>query len=156
MGNEYRAQILGSRGQAADSSDPPAEPGASDNITIGELARESGVTLRALRFYQSKGLLAPQRSGYARVFSREDRHRLTLILQGKRLGFTLTEIHEMLAARASGCTNMLPISHRKCVEQINLLERQRYDIDQALTDLRKIYAEMFVTSGGRRAKVGKT
>jgi DNA-binding transcriptional MerR regulator len=156
MDNEYRAQILGSTDQAADSSESSAEPGVSDNITIGELARESGVTLRALRFYQSKGLLAPQRNGCARVFSREDRRRLTLILQGKRLGFTLTEIHEMLAARAGGCTKTLPISHRKCVEQINLLERQRHDIDRALTDLRKIYAELFVTSGGRRATAGKT
>ena len=75
----------------------------ADSLTIGELARGSGVTLRALRFYQSKGLLAPRRHGSARLFSLEDRDRLALILQGKRLGFTLTEIREMLSARDRGC-----------------------------------------------------
>ena len=111
----------------------------TDNITIGELAREAGVTLRALRFYQSKGLLAPQRNGSARMFSHEDRDRLALILQGKRLGFTLTEIREMLAARVRGCPNALPISRQKCVEQINMLERQRRDLDGAIAELRQIY-----------------
>jgi Predicted transcriptional regulators len=118
----------------------------SGNITIGELARESGVTLRALRFYQSKGLLAPHRDGGARVFSHADRDRLALILQGKRLGFTLTEIREMLTARARGCANALPISRRKCVEQINMLERQRRDVETALAELRQIYTEMFTSS----------
>jgi DNA-binding transcriptional MerR regulator len=71
---------------------------------------------------------------------------LSLILQGKRLGFTLTEIREMLAARPRGCNKTLPIDRRKCVEQINLLERQRRDIDGALAELRQIYTEMFVAS----------
>jgi DNA-binding transcriptional MerR regulator len=84
---------------------PPSSSGSrkADSLTIGELARGSGVTLRALRFYQSKGLLAPRRHGSARLFSLEDRDRLALILQGKRLGFTLTEIREMLSARDCGC-----------------------------------------------------
>jgi DNA-binding transcriptional MerR regulator len=86
---------------------------------------DAGVTLRALRFYQSKGLLTPRRNGSARLFSHDDRERLALILQGKRLGFTLIEIREMLAARARGCNKTLPIDRRKCVEQINMLERQR-------------------------------
>jgi len=120
------------------------------NLTIGELARESGVTLRALRFYQSKGLLAPQRNGSARVFSHADRDRLALILQGKRLGFTLTEIREMLTARARGCTNALPIGRQKCVEQINLLERQRREIEQALTELRQIYTQMLTSADAPR------
>lgn len=121
------------------------QPSSSPDFTIGELAREAGVTLRALRFYQSKGLLAPQRNGQARVFSGGDRERLTLIMQGKRLGFTLGEIREMLAARDRGNSCALPISRRKCVEQIKLLERQRRDIDTALTELRQIYTGMFVS-----------
>ena len=104
------------------------------------------MTLRALRFYQSKGLLAPHRDGGARVFSHADRDRLALILQGKRLGFTLTEIREMLTARARGCANALPISRGKCVEQINMLERQRRDVETALAELRQIYTEMFTSS----------
>lgn len=111
------------------------------SMTIGELARQAGVTLRALRFYQSKGLLAPRRDGAARVFSEEDRDRLDLILQGKRLGFTLWEIRDMLAARGGGKT--LPISRNRCVEQVKLLEAQRRDIELALAELRQIYTGMF-------------
>ena len=142
MHNEYRA--CGGTDRAGDSTETSAGSDVADNITIGELAREAGVTLRALRFYQSKGLLAPQRNGSARMFSHEDRDRLALILQGKRLGFTLTEIREMLAERVRGCP--LPISRQKCVEQINMLERQRRDIDEAIGELRQIYTEMFKAS----------
>jgi DNA-binding transcriptional MerR regulator len=144
MGNEFRAQAYDGRDGAGGSE--PSGSDAEDSITIGELARESGVTLRALRFYQSKGLLAPQRSGCARVFTHADRDRLALILQGKRLGFTLIEIREMLAARVGGCATALPISRGKCVEQIDMLERQRRDIDTALAELRRIYSEMFTAT----------
>ena len=146
MKNEYRTHTYSGIDRAGESRKGSSESHATGNITIGELARESGVTLRALRFYQSKGLLAPHRDGGARVFSHTDRDRLALILQGKRLGFTLTEIREMLTARARGCTNALPISRRKCVEQITMLERQRRDIETALAELRQIYTEMFTSS----------
>jgi len=146
MKNEYRTHTYSGIDRASESRKGGPESLAAGNITIGELARESGVTLRALRFYQSKGLLAPHRDGGARVFSHSDRDRLALILQGKRLGFTLTEIREMLTARARGCTNALPINRRKCVEQINMLERQRREIETALAELRQIYTEMFTSS----------
>ncbi len=156
MDKEYRSPIYGGIEQPGDSREAPEASRVSDLFTIGELARESGVTLRALRFYQSKGLLAPQRNGSSRVFSHEDRDCLALILQGKRLGFTLIEIREMLAARAHGCANRLPINRRKCVEQINLLERQRRDIDRALAELRQIYTEIFTSSNVRRTASGTT
>jgi DNA-binding transcriptional MerR regulator len=146
MHNEYRAYTCDGTDRAGDSTETSAGSDVADNFTIGELAREAGVTLRALRFYQSKGLLAPQRNGSARTFSHDDRDRLALILQGKRLGFTLTEIREMLAERVRGCPNALPISRQKCVEQINMLERQRRDIDEAIGELRQIYTEMFKAS----------
>jgi len=130
--------------QEVKSGEPSTRPDENiDRITIGELAREAGVTLRALRFYQSKGLLAPARDGVSRVYGQADRDRLALILQGKRLGFTLHEIREMLAARARGCHKALPIDRKKCIEQINLLERQRHDIERALAELRRIYTGMF-------------
>jgi DNA-binding transcriptional MerR regulator len=152
MDKEYRSPIYGGIDQPGDSDkEAPMGSRVSGRFTIGELARESGVTLRALRFYQSKGLLAPQRDGSARVYSHEDRDCLALILQGKRLGFTLTEIREMLAARARGCTKRLPINRRMCVEQINMLERQRRDIDRALTELRLIYTEIFTSANARKA-----
>ena len=64
--------------------------------TIGELAREFGVTARALRFYEDKGLLDPARDGQNRVYSARDRARLQLIVRGKRVGFSLVEIRQML------------------------------------------------------------
>jgi DNA-binding transcriptional MerR regulator len=64
--------------------------------TIGELAQEFNVTTRAIRFYEHQGLLSPTRNGQARVYSARDRVRLKLVLRGKRLGFSLGEIGEML------------------------------------------------------------
>src|SRR5215475_418888 len=150
MKNEYRVQAYSGIDRAGGSDEGSPQTLMPGNLTIGELARESGLTLRALRFYQSKGLLTPQRNAGARVYSHRDRDRLALILQGKRLGFTLTEIREMLTARARGCTNALPINRRKCVEQINLLERQRRDIFFNDTATTEIYTEMFTSSDSPR------
>src|SRR5262245_21347759 len=97
MDNENRAHTYDGMDGAGGTTATPADD--TGYFTIGELARDAGVTLRALRFYQNKGLLTPRRNGSARLFTHEDRDRLDLILQGKRLGFTLTEIREMLAAR---------------------------------------------------------
>jgi DNA-binding transcriptional MerR regulator len=101
------------------------------------------VTLRALRFYQSKGLLTPRRDGTCRIFSNEDRARVALIQQGKRLGITLWEIRDMLGARTRDRAKLLPIGRKKCVEQIKLLENQRRGIELALAELRQIYTGMF-------------
>ena len=67
-----------------------------DLFAIADLAREFGISTRAIRFYESKGLLNPERVGSTRVFRRRDRARLILILRGKRLGFSLREIKEYL------------------------------------------------------------
>ena len=95
---------------------------------------------------KAKACSAATRRRRDSVFSEADRDRLVLILQGKRLGFTLNEIRELLAAPASRCAKVLPISRRKCIDQISLLERQRRDIDQAITELRQIYTEMLTDS----------
>jgi DNA-binding transcriptional MerR regulator len=125
-----------------------------DHFTIGELARQFDISLRALRFYQSKGLLAPQRHGVTRDFSAEDRDRLALILQGKRLGFTLTEIRQLIAARERGRDGGegLRLSREKCIEQISLLERQRREIDGAIAELRGIYSSMLTNSNEAQPK----
>ena len=107
-------------------------------LSIGELAREYGVTLRALRFYQSKGLLTPQRNGRTRQFTLEDRQRLGLIIEAKRLRFTLTEVRQMLKAWRPG-SGYLPISREQCIEQIRLLERETRELHGALHELRRIY-----------------
>jgi MerR HTH family regulatory protein len=75
----------------------PAPADDQAEFTIGELSREFGMTLRALRFYENKRLVAPRREGSTRIYSRTDRSRLALIRTGKKLGFTLVEIRSMLA-----------------------------------------------------------
>jgi len=114
-------------------------------LTIGEMARESGATARALRFYEGKGLLSPQRQGAARLYGRAERARLALVLKAKRLGFTLVEIRRMLedgAASADGCG--LSMSRRQCLEQIRLLEDRRREIETALVELRRTYSSFYV------------
>ena len=128
---------------AADAA--PSAPGAPDEFTISELAKEFGVTLRTLRFYEDKGLLAPRRQGLTRLYSRGDRDRLALILKGKKLGFMLGEIRQMVAAEENpGDSRALTLSREKCLEQIELLKRQQTDIEDALVELRQIYASLSV------------
>ncbi len=126
-------------------------PTSTPAISIGDLALAAGVSLRALRFYQSKGLLTPRRNGHGWLFSDEDRKRLDLILQGKRLGFTLTEIRDMLAARGCGAAKGLAMTRKKCLEQIKLLECQRRDIEAGLAELRQIYTDMYAAPGDSRS-----
>jgi DNA-binding transcriptional MerR regulator len=109
----------------------------SEYFTIGDLSREFGVTLRALRFYEDKGLLSPKREGLTRLYSRTDRSRLVLILKGKRFGFTLAEIKTMIAlheGREEG--ENLALSQDKVLQQIAVLEKQRQEIDEAISELR--------------------
>src|SRR5436305_11215191 len=76
-----------------------AEVGAEERdglFTVTELARDLGITARTIRFYEDKGLIAPQRAGSTRVYTARDRARMILILRGKRLGFSLREIKEYL------------------------------------------------------------
>lgn len=109
-------------------------------FTIGELARELGVTLRALRFYENKGLITPRRAGSARLYSQLDRARLPRILAGKRLGFTLTEIRKMVSSEEARDAERLGLTKEKCLEQIHLLEKQQLDIKAALAELWRIHA----------------
>lgn len=122
-----------------------AEGGPSSHnktvFTIGDLAREFDITLRALRFYEDKGLLNPRRQGLQRLYSRRDRARLKLILMGKRVGFSLSEIREMLDLYdlKDGQVTQLRVATEKFGAQIALLEEQRREIDQALTELKRTH-----------------
>lgn len=119
---------------------PPDGAPADAPLTIGEVAREFGVTLRALRFYEAKRLIAPERHGAVRLYRRSDRERIMLILTGRRLGFTLAEIGE-LVGKPDG--KGLCLTREKCVDQINLLERQKRGIEVALAELRQIYTSFY-------------
>ena len=106
-------------------------------FSIGDLSREFGVTLRTLRFYEDKGLLNPKRVGLNRIYSRRDRARLKLILMGKKVGFPLTDIGEMLDLYdlRDGQATQLRFALEKFQAQIATLRQQKQDIEQAITEL---------------------
>ena len=116
------------------------------SFTIGDLSREFGVTLRTLRFYEDKQLLNPKRQGLNRLYSRRDRARLKLVLMGKKVGFSLTEIKEMLDLYdlKDGQVTQLKVALEKFGRQIALLRQQKQDIEQAIDELTRT---MEVVSG---------
>ncbi len=131
-----------------DHRQKPASPSvsAADSRTysISELAREFGVTARALRFYEDKDLLHPARDGMTRVYSNRDRARLILIVRGKRVGLPLADIREILDLYKLGDQRVqLRTTLDKFRKQVVELESQREDIETALTELHKgiIWAE---------------
>ena len=111
-------------------------------LSIGVLAREFGVTTRTIRYYEDEGLLSPERRGQKRVYGPRERVRLRLILRGKRLGFSIAEIREILDMYESepGEAGQLRHLTAKIVERRAALERQRADIDQTLADMAEIEA----------------
>ena len=144
MDDAYRSEHSATRTGAAENSERDDSVNTTDKaFTIGELSREFGVTLRALRFYENKGLIAPQRDGLNRLYSEADRNRLALILKGKKLGFTLGEIRQMIAAEeGSDDSDALSLSREKCLEQIELLQRQKAEIEEGLSELHRIYSSL--------------
>jgi DNA-binding transcriptional MerR regulator len=112
-------------------------------LTISQMAEKFGVTPRALRFYESKGLLAPAREGRARIYKQDDQQHLLLILKGRKLGFTIAEISQMIAAEDGHASQqVLKMTREKCLEQIELLERQMNDTKEALAELRKLHSSL--------------
>lgn len=102
--------------------------------TIGDLARDFDVTLRTLRFYEARGLLSPRREGMNRYYSQPDRARLELILKGKKLGFTLTEIRAMVGQSAEASSS-LKLSLPQIEEQLKLLRAQLAECKAAIDEL---------------------
>ncbi len=125
-------------GPASAGRDAPSE-----FFSVNQLAEDLGVTARAIRFYEAKGLIAPRRAGTTRVFDRRDRARLMLVLRGKRLGFSLASIREFLdlydADRSQGAQLRLLLESTR--GRIRELERQSVDLDQTLRELREVERE---------------
>lgn len=113
--------------------------------TIGGMSRAFGVSLRALRFYEDRGLLSPMRQGAGRFYDENQRIRLRLILRGKQLGFTLVQIRELLASNAetdSKGENGLQLAPDQVAHQLASLERQRETLDLAIAQLRLAQNEL--------------
>jgi DNA-binding transcriptional MerR regulator len=114
------------------------EPESRDLFSIADLASEFGISTRAIRFYESKGLLSPERVGATRIFRRRDRARLLLILRGKRLGFSLRDISDYLSLYDADRNQQVSLLTAKVDERIALLERQRDDLETTISELREI------------------
>lgn len=117
------------------------EPGGIEGeYTISDLAAVCRVTPRAIRFYEDQKLLAPRRLGQIRIFSRRDRVRLELILRGKRLGFTLAEIKELLDLYDvdEDHVQQLRAALGSTRRRIAALERQQQDLAKTIAELRDL------------------
>ncbi|HUI20933.1 MAG TPA: MerR family transcriptional regulator [Methylocella sp.] len=142
--HETRLQLGSPPGQ--DGRPDPQDDGyakADDPLrlyTIREMARDFQVSIRALRFYEDRGLLHPCREGTRRRYNSRDRLHLRMILKGKSLGFTLTEIRDILADRTEDPRKMeleMSLPLEQITAQIEHLEHQRNQIDEAIRTLRQ-------------------
>jgi len=106
--------------------------------SIGDLSAEFGLSPRAIRFYEDQGLLAPARAGANRVYSKRDRARLMLILRGKRLGFSLSDIRQFLDLYDVDRTKkrQMAVTLELTRARIRELEQQLEDITVTLAELR--------------------
>ncbi|RVQ69775.1 MerR family DNA-binding transcriptional regulator [Croceicoccus ponticola] len=131
-----------------------ATANARDDWTIAELSAEFGVTPRALRFYEERGLISPRRVGTQRVYTERDRARLHWIERAKSVGFSLTEVGEMLDLYDldDGRHMQRRVTIERCREQLAKLERQQKDIVWAIGVLKDFIPEV---EAGLSPKVGE-
>ena len=110
---------------------------STTTFTISDLAREFAITPRTIRFWEDQGILAPQRAGSKRVFTRRDRARLKMALRGKRLGLSLAEIKDLIGMYASteDETPQLLECLRVMAKRRDALEQQREDIEAMLAEI---------------------
>lgn len=134
----------------------PEIPSMPETCTIGEVCAEFDVTPRALRFYESKGLLGPIREGQKRLFTSRDLARLKLILRGKRFGFSLSEIKDLLDLYDLGDEQVTQLSATLEAAERHLADliAQRDELEAAITELREqmeMIRRMLEAKGASRA-----
>lgn len=143
-----------SRTTAGLTSRPRLEPAEHALFTVTELAQELGVTPRAIRFYEDKGLITPRRLGTTRVYAPRDRARMILILRGKRLGFSLSDIGEYLNLYDADLTGRAQLT--RLIEALDArratLAAQRQAVNEALGELDEIMrlAQHALAAAGRQ------
>ena len=111
---------------------------SEETFTISELCKDFKVTARTLRFYESKELLFPIREKQKRFFTRRDKARLKLILQGKRFGFALEEIRQLLDLYDIGDkqTTQLQKTYELAIERLAIMRKQKNELGAAIKDLK--------------------
>ena len=126
-----------SAGETAANTNNMTVETSEDLVRIGEMAKKYGVTLRTLRFYEDKGLLNPQRDGSTRLYTRRDKARLKLILLGRKVGFSLRDVKQMmdLYDPTGSNTKQLRLALDKSEKQLARLQKQRALIDDAINEL---------------------
>ena len=110
----------------------------TDLMTIRQMCDTFAVTARTLRFYEQKELLSPARDGQRRLYARRDRARLTLILRGKRFGFSLEDIRQLLDMYAGGKGQEAQLlrTYELAQGRLTEMETQRAELDAAIADLK--------------------
>lgn len=141
---------------AAFQNDILSDP-AGELARIGEMAKQFGVTLRTLRFYEDKGLISPLRDGATRLYSHRDKARLKLILLGRKVGFSLRDVKQLMDLYDPSGANIkqLKVALDKSDKQLARLHKQRALLDEAInelgsmmTDIRRRLAERSAAPSG--------
>lgn len=125
---------------AASAAKSPAPRDTQRIYSIAELSREFAITPRTIRFYEDEGLIKPRRQGLTRLYTVGDHTRLSWILRGKRLGFSLAEIRELLdlyQVDRTGIQQMRELLRRSRLH-IADLERRRRDLDAQIGEFREV------------------
>jgi len=145
-------------GSASAKSSQPSDTVEEQTFTISELAKAFGLTARAIRFYEDKKLLSPRRNGQARIYSKRDRARLIIIQRAKGLGLSLTDIREILDLYEAGDDQVSQgrVATLKIRERIEVLERQREDIEVTLFELREIAQVIEKELAGKAAELNES
>lgn len=136
--------MLKRTGEAVANNNDASMTADEEYIRIGEMARKYGVTLRALRFYEDKGLIAPKREGSTRLYSRRDNARLKLILLGRKIGFSLRDVKQIMDLYDPTGANVkqLRLALDKSEKQMSRLQKQRAVLDEAVSELSDLMADL--------------